>query len=34
VKHFAHDATDFQGWLTFFSTARSGHSKGVISLIY
>jgi hypothetical protein len=31
---FAHDATDFQGWLMFFSTMRSGQGKGVISLIF
>jgi hypothetical protein len=31
---FAHDAPAFQGWLTFFSTARNGMTKGVIALIF
>jgi hypothetical protein len=31
---FAHDAADFQGWLTFFSIARSGQPKGVVALIF
>lgn len=31
---FAHDPADFQGWLTFFSTARNGQAKGIISLIH
>lgn len=31
---FAHDAADFQGWLTFFATARNLIRKGVILLVY
>lgn len=31
---FAHDVLDFQGWLAFFSTARDGTPKGVISLSF
>jgi len=31
---FAHDATDFQGWIAFFSTARDLTLKGVVSLLY
>ncbi|HST90533.1 MAG TPA: hypothetical protein VLJ14_19325 [Ktedonobacterales bacterium] len=31
---FAHDASAFQGWLTFFSIARDLSPKGVVSLIF
>jgi hypothetical protein len=31
---FAPDTTDFQGWLTFFSTDRALTSKGVVPLVY
>lgn len=31
---FAHDASAFQGWLRFFSTARDLSPKGVVSLIF
>lgn len=30
---FAHDAADFQGWLTFFGTGRSNMPKGVVDLV-
>jgi hypothetical protein len=30
---FAHDDTDFQGWLAFFSTGRTRTPKGVVVLI-
>jgi hypothetical protein len=29
---FAHSLADFQGWLAFFSTARDGTSKGVVTV--
>lgn len=31
---FAHDVADFQGWVTFFSTARDYTTKGVITLVF
>ena len=31
---FAHNLLDFQGWLTFFSTARDGTSKGVVVVTF
>lgn len=31
---FAHDASDFQGWLTFFSTARDLSPEGVVALTF
>jgi hypothetical protein len=31
---FADDTIAFQGWLTFFSTARTGATKGVVALTY
>ena len=29
---FAHDLLDFQGWIAFFSTARDGAPKGVVTV--
>jgi hypothetical protein len=31
---FAHDAAAYQGWLTFFATARNLAPKGIVALVY